>query len=241
VAAGQSAKKLDTVAPQRWLVEGGLSYKKGIKDDAQSIFLQEAGLAYKFPSDWTLGVNEAYQSQFTVLEEDRDRWGFEDTEIYLSKGVSDFTFSVKNTFPTSTTSQNASLQFAYSGEAAYSYKFQRMTLAVALELIGYMYMYETVDLDGTEYNAPWAQWYKSELGIKITRGFNWFAQANHYAARNYAGTHDGITRLATGLKYSFNDNIAAKLLYRSQSTVLVNNSFFDDLESLYLFGLIFNN
>ena len=238
-AQGQSVKKIDAPSKKAWSIDTRLSVKKGLKDDAESIFVQELVFEYDFPAKWSFGIAEVYQTPFSVFEDERTNWGLEDTEVFISKSVGDFSFTATNIFPTSQTSRDASLRLGMAGEGAYSLAYGRLSLRLALELIAYMYDYETADQDGTQYNSPWAQFWKASLGFKLVKGLSWFGTADHYAARNYAGTHDGVTRVITGFRYSFIESVTAQFYYRSQSAVLVNNSFYDDLESSYLFGLIF--
>ncbi|MEQ1877543.1 MAG: hypothetical protein ABL958_12930, partial [Bdellovibrionia bacterium] len=160
LGAGQSVKKMPAPDIKRWSIEGGLSYKHGTKEGAETILLQEASVGYEFPAGWSLGVAEAYQSPLSVYEDEKANWGLEDLEIAVSKALgAGWSLNFKNILPTSQTSQKASMKFAATLGASYSYRYKSISLALVADLYGYAYEFDSVDQDGSDYNSPWAQYY----------------------------------------------------------------------------------
>lgn len=236
-AAAKSAAKLPTPEVKRWIVGGSLTTKQPTEPDAKTILAQDLGLGYIIGSGWSVGILEAYQSPTQVYEDSRQ--GFEDTEVSVDKIVGDFIISLVSIFPTSRTSQDASLLFGSALQGTYKYEYGRFGISLLSRIYAFAYTYETADSAGEVSNSPWAQFIGTTLSAKIAGGLGWFGHLDYYGARNYTGTYDGVTRGWTGFKYEFSKNFETQLYYRAQSAVLLNSSLYDEMKSYYMFSLVF--
>ncbi|HEX4926194.1 MAG TPA: hypothetical protein VFV50_19020 [Bdellovibrionales bacterium] len=230
-------------APEKspWSVNATLSNNYNLKDEkAAQVLQQSLTLAFNFSENWSVGLDEVYQSPIEVDEELRDYYGFEDLELYGTYTASGFSVTAKAILPTSRTSQRATLNAGYSTEVGYRYSYGIISASVAAELLGYSYDYETADEAGTVSNIPFAQWYKGSFGVGLLKSLRWTTTYSYYAYRNYAGTNDGINRFSTGLRYMFADQFGAHLTYKSLSQTLIQSSLFDEMSQVLALGLIFS-